>query len=465
MPRVSVAIVGGGVSGLALARHLHERQVPYQLVDAAPRLGGKFRTTHVENEHGAWLLEEGPNSFGDASKALVGLVEAAGLGDELVRAPDYAGKRFIVRAGRLVEVPAKPPLMLISQVLPLSGRLRLMLEPFISPSSSDDPEESLAEFCDRRLGRQARLGLLTPVVSGIYAGDPEELGAESAFPAMVALEREHGSLIRAAMKGSGPPNRGRLSSLRLGLAQLPDTLAETLGDAARAGCAAKQVRPVGGGYEVLLDGGERLEAGEVVLATTARATADLVESMSGEAAKELRAIKYAPMCVVHVGLPDAAVPELPGGFGFLAPRSQGVRILGAIFSSTLFPGRAPDGHHLLTIFVGGRIDREGASLTDAELRRTVLADLGLVLGVKGEPSLFSVTRWDAAIPQYVVGHKDRVERIRCALAPQRGLHLLGNWQGGIAMPACVENADTLADKIAPRGGASDGAQAGAAPRV
>jgi len=445
--RPEVVVIGGGLTGFSLAVRLHLGGKRVLLLESRSTIGGNLRTRTDENEHGQWLLDLGPNSFGDASKELIGLARDLGIEDRLVRAPDYAGKRFLFRNGGLVEVAAHPLKFLFSPLLPVSGRLRLMREPFISPRPADAREESLAEFCDRRLGKAARLKLLTPVVSGVYAGDPERLGAESAFPRMIALEREHGSLIRAAMKGSGPPSRGTLSSFDDGLELLPRAAQDLLGDSVRTDCTIESIERHGDAWKLTASDGFTVTSPTVAIAAPPHVTARLVEPIVPTVSAELDAIESPPMAVVHVGLPKDAIGSFPPGFGFLVPRDEGVRILGAIFSSQLFPGRSPDGHELLTIFTGGALDPAAATCDDAAVRDYVLSDLAKAFGDIGEPSFFSVYRWDRSIPQYVVGHKDRLTRIAAAMAPHTGLHILGNWRGGIAMPACVEAAEGLAARL------------------
>ena len=290
------------------------------------------------------------------------------------------------------------------------------------------------------------------MIGGIYAGDPAKLGAESTFPLMVGLEREHGSLIRAARKGGAMPSRGHLSSFKDGLRELPDALLAGLRDAGcavRLGTPVERIEKAGGGWLVVLASGERLPSGRVFVTAPSWRAADLVATTLPDVAKELLSIHYAAVAVVHVGVPRAGLGNVPPGFGFLVPRDEGLRILGCIFSSHLFPGRAPEGHDLFTVFVGGDLDPAGAKLSDADLRSTVTGDLRRAFGKLPEPALFEVTRWARAIPQYWVGHKDRLARIDAALAPHRGLHLLGNWRGGIAMDACVREATTLAAQFGP----------------
>ena len=441
-------VIGAGLSGLACAFHLKQAGLPVTLLDAGDTPGGNLRTKIVPADGGRWVLDLGPNSFGDGSADLMDLTRACGADASLVPAGEAAGEtRFLYRNGRILSVEPGPKL-LFSPLLPVSARLRLMCEPFIGRSRADAPEETLAQFCDRRLGRMARLKLLTPVVSGIYAGDPEKLGAESAFPAMIALEREHGSLVRAAMKGSGPPKRGRLQTFEDGLQTLPSRVAEALGDAYRPRTRVDALERAEGRWRVSLTGGETLIAEHVVLATTADAAARLLGDAAPVLAAELAGIRYAPMAVVHIGVRRDDAGNIPDAFGFLVPRDEGLRILGAIFSSRLFTGRAPEGHDLVTIFTGGDLDPQAPSLADDEILDYTLRDLRTALGGTWTPSLTEVTRWPLAIPQYVVGHKDRLTRIEAATSTVPELSLLGNWRGGIAMPNCAREGAAAAANVA-----------------
>ncbi len=443
-----VAVVGGGLSGLTAAFRLRERGSDVVLLDAGETPGGNLRTRRREDANGDWLLDLGPNSFGDGSAELMALVRDAGAADGLLPATGDAGRRWLYVRDRLREVPASPPKFLLSSLLPLSGRLRLMREPFIRPRPADAPEESLAEFCDRRLGEQARRTLLTPVVSGIYAGDPEQLGAESAFPRMVALEREHGSLIRAARAGSGPPKRGHLHSFVDGLAALPAAITAQLGD------VVESSRPVAGlartedGWTLATARGP-LTARHVILATPAWVTAGLLAQIAPAAAQELAAVDYAPMAVAHVGASAEDLGAFPAGFGFLVPRDEGLRVLGCIASSRLFAGRAPEGFDLLTVFTGGRLDPSALEESDAAIAEYVLTDLRRATGGSFARAWVEVTRWPRAIPQYQVGHGARLRRIAAATDGIAGLTLLGNWKGGIAMPDCVRQGGETALQVAP----------------
>jgi oxygen-dependent protoporphyrinogen oxidase len=445
--KTDVLVVGAGLSGLALATRVAERGMSVHVLEAAPAAGGNLRTRRLNRRDGDWLLDLGPNSFGDAAAPLMDLVRLAGLEDRVVRST-VGGRRFVWRAGWLREVPSHPLKFLTAGLLPPWGLLRLAKEPWVAPRPADAPEESLGAFCDRRLGRSARDKLLTPVVGGIYAGDPMRLGAESAFPAMVALEREHGSLLRAAMRGKGPPSRGTLSSFKDGIGELPEALARRLGESLTTSAAARTLARDGDRWRVEAGDGRTFLADTLVVTTPSAEAAGLVEPFDEALAGDLRAIEYAPMTVVHAGFKTSAVRELPPGFGFLVPRREGLRILGAIFSSRLFPGRAPAGFELITVFAGGSLDPDAMSLGDVSVHAFVEADLRRALGLSRPLALCEITRWRRAIPQYAVGHKDRVARIDELARRHKGLRLLGNWRGGIAMPDCVRNAESLAAELA-----------------
>lgn len=439
-----VLVVGGGPTGLVLAHTLKSRGVDVLLLEKRGEPGGAVRTRIVDAPGGRWLLEQGPNSFGDAQADTMGLVRALGLESRLVRSPPEADRKWLWRRGALREVPTKPQRFLLSPILSVAGRLRLVAEMLVPPRPADAGEESLAAFADRRLGREARVKMLTPVIGGIYAGDPERLGAESVFPKMVAMERRHGSLLRAARKGAGAmPSRGRLASFADGLRELPQALVAALGTSARLATPVERIERAGSGWLAVLASGERIAAGRVHVATPAWRAADLLAGAVPEVAAELRGIHYAPVAVVHVGVPREGLGRVPDGFGFLVPRDEGLRVLGCIFSSRLFPLRAPEGHELFTVFVGGDLDPDAPALGDAEIRAFVLADLRRAFGALPEPALLEVTRWPRAIPQYWLGHAARLGRIDAGVAGCRGLHLLGNWRGGIALDACVREATAV----------------------
>lgn len=446
MSDCDVLVVGAGISGLALAFRLRRNGVDARLLDAGDEPGGNLKSERVETEAGEWLLDLGPNSWSDHLGALTSLVSDAGLDAEVLEPRSDPSRRFLYLDGALTELPSKPPRLLLSGVLPWTAKLRLLAEPLVRARAPDAPEETLAAFCDRRLGRAVRERLLTPFVGGIYAGDPERLGAASAFPKLVELEREHGSLLRGARRAGPPTRRPPPCNFRGGMATLARGLADALGPHHHAGAPVRELVPAEDGWEAVTPAG-RHRTRHLVLATPAHVTSELLRPHLPEVADELAAIRYAPMVVVHVGLDRSGAGALPEGFGFLVPRGEGVRILGAVRASGLFAGRAPKGFEQLAVFVGGELDPDAALLDDAGVRDIVVRDLRTTLGTTAEPELFRVTRWPRAIPQYEVGHLDRLARIDADVARRPRLSLLGNWKGGISLPQCVQSAEDLARRL------------------
>jgi oxygen-dependent protoporphyrinogen oxidase len=461
-----VVIVGGGITGLSAAWFLHQRGVPVRLLEAAPRLGGVIDSAEAEG----FLVERGPNSTlqkpGTADDALGRLVAGAGLEARMVEAGAAGRKRYVLRGGRLQALPGGPPGFVTTGLFSWRAKARLLREPFIGCAAE---EETIAQFVERRLGREFLDYAVEPFISGVYAGDPAALSVRAAVPRIYELERAHGSLIRGAIalgkaaKGAGTP-AGRMVSFDRGMAVLPEGVGAALPEGAcRTGCRAVGLRPDGEGWEVAWEGpGESAaesgveRAGTVILALPAGAAADLLAPHSEVAARVLRSIGYAPVASLALGYERDQVGHPLDGFGFLAPRREGLRVLGGLFSSTLFAGRAPDGRVLVTAFIGGTTDPAVAALGDDELAGRVSDDLARVLDISGAPGFLRITRYAAAIPQYTLGHLERLAELDRELAPLSGLHLQASWRGGVSVADCARNGEALAQQIAD-------ARAGAAP--
>jgi oxygen-dependent protoporphyrinogen oxidase len=455
-----VVIIGGGITGLSAAWFLHQKGVRVRLLEAAPRLGGVIDSAR-DNE--GFLVERGPNSTlqkpGTADDALGRLLAGAGLEDRLVEAGAAGRKRYVLRGGRLQALPGGPPGFLTTKLFSWRAKARLLREPFIGRA---EREESIAQFVERRLGREFLDYAVEPFISGVYAGDPAALSVRAAVPRIYELERAHGSLIRGAIalgkaaKGAGTP-AGRMVSFDRGMGVLPEGIGAALpAGAVRSGCRAVRLRPDGaGGWEVAWEGpGENgVERGverarTVILALPAGAAADLVAPHSEAAARVLRSIAYAPVASLALGYDRDQVGHPLDGFGFLAPRREGLRVLGGLFSSTLFGGRAPDGRVLVTAFIGGTTDPDAAALDDEALAGCVRDDLARALDISGQPAFQRITRYAAAIPQYTLRHLDRLAELDRALEPLTGLHLQASWRGGVSVADCIRNAEALAGKIA-----------------
>jgi len=360
--------------------------------------------------------------------------------------------RFVRHKGELARVPMSPGEFLSSPFLSLGGRMRLLAEPFI-PRLRSDADENLGDFARRRLGNEIADRLVAPFVSGVWAGDPEKLSAMSAFPQLHRWEMKHGSLIKGAFaarrrsKGAPAVPRGLLSFYD-GMETLPRALADTLGDSLMLGAAAEEIRP-----EQPMPGefmwrvrvaGEDIVARNIVLAIPAYESATLVAPFMPAAAAALEAIPYVPVAAVHLGFKTALVGREPNGFGFLSTPSDNSEVMGCIWSSSLFGGRAPEGHHLFTSFMGGARREDLPGLPDNELVNRALTDLCGTMKISGRPDFVRVSRHPRGIPQYTLGHGRRVLTLLKTEKLFPGLKFGGSYIDGIAVGDIIRQATTLA---------------------
>lgn len=359
-----------------------------------------------------------------------------------------ADRRAIFVRGRVRFLPAKPPELLRSNILPWWAKLRLLLEPF-SFRGPTGVDESLGQFGRRHLGRHVTETLLDAVQTGIFGGDLERLSVRAAFPRLHQMERSHRSLLLAAkaMRRTSRAPPVRLGSFEGGLETLPRALAAALGPAVRLGVRVRGLERAGGEWQVRWDGGgERFE--RVVLALPPRISAELLRPLDPSIATALEAIHVVPISVVHLGWRPALAPD-PEGFGVLVPARERRRVLGVIFASSAYPFRAPGGGTLLTTLVGGAHGAEWAALPDAELVTLVREELRTILAVERPPDVVRIVRWPHAIPQYEVGHQGRLDAISTALRGHPHLLLAGSALRGPGIADCVREAITLAEVIAP----------------
>lgn len=441
-----ILIIGAGISGLATAWFLRERGHQVQVLEAASEPGGCLRTLARDG----FLIEAGPNSTLSKGGAFDELVRGVGLAADQIEGNPLAKRRFVVKGGAPLALPGSPIAFLRTPLFSARGKLRLLAEPFIGRA---EDEESVAQFVRRRLGQEFLDWAIDPFVSGVYAGDPEKLSARAATAKVYALEAEHGSLIKGALaralrgKASGPQPRGKLVSFRGGMQALAHAVAAALGDAVRLNAGAESLARLPDGRWQVRAGRAAYEAERIVIAVGAEQAAQLLTPLDAAPATELRAIHYPPVMSVALGFSRQQVRHPLDGFGMLIPRREQRTTLGALFSSTLFPGRAPDGRVLLTAFIGGARNAAVAGLDDGAIVGAVLADLRALLGVDGEPVFTLVNRWPRAIPQYELGHLARIERIDAALARFPGLHTRANWRDGISVADCVTNAQRFAASL------------------
>jgi oxygen-dependent protoporphyrinogen oxidase len=464
-----VAVVGGGIAGLAVA-HALRAHAPYAevvLLEASDRVGGHVRSTNVDG----YLCEAGPDGFLDNAPATLAFVESVGATGSLLPSRDEARRRFIFRRGRLHEVPLSPGGFLGTGLISPRGKLRVLAEPLSGKPPRYD--ESILHFAERHIGREAAHVLVGSMVSGVFAGDASQLSLKSCFPKMHEMEARYGSLVRAmiakgrerrsasASNGVGAP-AGRLTSFKGGMEDLVRAASASLGAAVRTRqrVTAVRMRYAGGlltgprlvgarAFSLAVDG-RLVEADAVVLAGPAHESADLLRPFAPSASTLLSGIQTAPLAVVCLGYDAAALAAARGpldGFGFLVPRGEGPRILGALWETSIYDGRAPRGKALLRVMIGGATDPDAVAIDDAELLAVVRGDLERTMGLRLAPELVHVIRHGRGIPQYTVGHARRLERLEQALAPCPGLFLAGNAYRGVSINACIEDAQQVAARV------------------
>jgi len=449
-----VLVVGGGISGLTTAFRLFTRGVGVEVVEAASRVGGVIESVRSAGT----LYERGPNSILDTSPGINELLEELGIRGERLDVSATSSRRFVVRGGALIAAPTSAPAFLGTPLFSWRAKLGLLREPFVAPASPD-LEESVAQFVVRRLGREFLDYAIEPFVAGVYAGDPAQLSLPAAFPRLHALERRYGSLIKGQILGARQraaqaekSKRAAASfAFREGLQTLTDALARGLGRV-ETGTQARSIRRDEAGAIVVTVEREgktaKRRARAVVLAVPADRAAALIRDVAPDAALALDDIPYAAVASVASVYRRSDIAHPLDGFGVLAPRVEKRRILGALFSSSMFGGRAAEDEVLLTTFLGGQRDPHLALLPDADLATIVREELSDLLGARGAPRFFTVTRWPRAIPQYTLGHIERIRRAERAQIALPGLFLCASYRGGVAVGDCIQSGLQTAARVA-----------------
>ena len=443
-----VAVVGGGIAGLAAARRLEalDPGAEVVVVEPDPVLGGKARTERV----GGFVIEAAPDSFLSRKERGVGLCEELDLGDQLIGRRPENHRTYVRRGADLLPLPEGLTGMIPtnldalerSALLSEEGRARFLAEPD-APVAPGDDDESVAAFVTRRFGRETYDALVEPLMTGIYGGDGEQLSLRATFPQLRALELDYGSLLRALPVQPASAARPPFVSLRDGMDVLVTTLVSRLERTGVVREAAVAVRRAVGGFEVDIAHGNPVRADGVVLATPAFVTAELLGRLDAELAEAHASIPYASSVVVTLAFSTDDVTPLDG-YGYVIPRAEGGDVLACTWSSQKWEARAPAGSALVRVY-GGRFGGRDLTLeTDAELVALARRELEL-LGVTAEPTLMRVQRWPLGMPQYVLGHPERVERIEALVAQHPGLAVAGAAYRGVGIPDCVASGEAAAE--------------------
>ena len=457
-----VLVIGGGVSGLSVAYWLHKQAIGVTVLEKDREVGGTMKTIH---ENG-FLVETGPNSALETTPFFREIIADCGLEDEFIYANPASANRYILKNGALLRLPLDPFSFLATDLFSFRAKVRLLKEPFVGRG---EKEESIAEFVERRLGREFLDYAIDPFVAGIFAGRPEALSVRAAFPKLYALEEKYGGLIKGMIRGSKErkarsekaKDRAESFSFKSGMQVLPSALAKRLGERVITEAAVISIAPTqgthttdgsgGSRYAVtyLHDGSEKtIGARSVVLSVPAASASVLLKPISPATADTLASIYYPPVASIFAAFHRSDVPHPVDGFGFLAPSREQRQILGSLWSSSLFPGRAPDGMVAFTTFVGGGRQPDLMNRHEKELCDLALTELKNIMQITGNNVYLRVTRWQKAIPQYELGYLANVEALERCEQRFPGLFFCSKFKGGISVGDCVKSSRDTAHRIA-----------------
>jgi len=473
-----IGIIGAGISGLTAGYKLLLDGHAVTVWESSDKYGGAIQSTRS----GEWLAEAGPNSIQDSDASVSELVNALGLGNRLLEASTEAKRRYIVRDGYPVLVPYSILSAIITPLFSFSAKLGVLKEPFRAgksgyksatdqsglnsvkvasneengsrmssqpPQTSEEPDESLADFVRRRLGQEFLDYAINPMVGGIYAGKPEKLSVKHAFSKVWSLENEFGSLIKGAIgrmkerrKSTEPKHQKRVLSFPDGLSELTDALSQKLSDHLElSALISKITRHSDNTYSLIINGAETERFDHIIYAgTTWGLSRILFEDFDGMRPEDLSDLTHAPVYSVTLGFNRDQVRHPVDGFGVLVPEVEELNILGCLFTSSIFPGRAPDDGVTLTTFVGGMRQPDLVDLDRDSLLNLVKKDLDLLLGITGDPQFVDITRWSKAIPQYEIGFNNYLNKMNEIEQSNRGFHFLGNYKNGISLDASIKSA-------------------------
>lgn len=436
-------IIGSGITALARAWRLKQQGQDCVVLESSDKVGGAIQSFR----DGSYLAEEGPNSIQvNSAEVDTFLKSVPGLAERELKASVEANKRYIVRGGKPHAVPMGPLSAITTPLWSFAGKLRVLKEPFISPIEPET-EESAADFVRRRLGNELYEYAINPLIGGIYAGNPEALSLRYAFPKLYALEQNHGGMIRgaiakmrAAKKSDTPKFDKRIISFKDGLHELPKILAEALGDSIHTGISLQSIQQQDSKWAIEWNSSAHL-FDEVVLTSPSHTLSKLPFSKSiQDSFKPLEQIDYPPVSVLSLSYKRSDIEHPLDGFGALVPECEGHSILGVLFPSSIFEGRAPEDEVLLTVFIGGERQPELAVADTEQVKKTAIAEVTQLLGISGQPTFCHHKHWPLAIPQYKLGYGEILKQIDSIESTYPGLQLRGNYRDGISLSYCIEAA-------------------------
>lgn len=445
MKNNEIAIVGAGITGLTAGWMLQKAGCHVTLFERRSWVGGAIRS---DNPHG-WLIEYGPNTLRLKNRRVQDFLKSAGLESRIEEANPNTQKRFIVKNGMLQKAPASIVDFIKTPLFSTWGKLKILKEPFIR--CVNEPDETLASFVRRRLGEEVLEYAVNPFIAGVYAGSPDRLSVKHAFPKLFQIEQESGSLtkgmIKRAVSGKNKDDiRTRLISFSNGLQELPDMLSKSI-EKIHLGTEVERVQRNRDGWEIQAGGFRYGAFDKLILNIPLYHFSEQFINGGAGILDICQITEYPPLSVVMTGYESSQIKHPLDGFGFLVPEAEERQILGSLFNSTLFPGRAPTGKVLITSFVGGSRQPELAKLDSDRIKKLVTGDLEDLLNINGEPLFFDHVFWPNSIPQYTVQYDRVYEAVEHLERQHSGLKIAGNFRGGIALPDCIVNGMDLAEEI------------------
>ncbi len=443
-----VIIGGAGISGISTAHWLKSLGHEVTVFEAADRAGGVIQTL----QHDGYLFEKGPNSFLDNAPEVFELCEDLKLENQILKQSMRTNKRYIYFDGALREVPTGPGAFVKTPLLSASAKRGLLAEVFRTSNTSKE-DESCASFVKRRFGDEIYHNLFTPFVSGVYAADPEQLSVQASFEMLYDLERRHGSITKGMLgkmlkrkKEPAKPRSKNICSFINGMQTLPDALYKSYRDIVKLNCPITRIQKHIQGMEIE-SSWMKEQCDALVLTAPADVTGNLLQDLIPETGAYFQSIPYNKLTVLGLGYKRDQIKHPCDGFGFLVPRKQDIRILGSIWGSSLFANRAPGGERAFSVFLGGGLDPEAYDLSDEEMIALANRDLKNAVGVEGEPVVRHVFRWERAIPQYPIGHAQKLNQLNDALKALPGLYITGNFIKGISVNDCIANGKKTAMRV------------------
>lgn len=452
MKQKRIVVIGAGISGLATAFQLQQAGLDVTVLEKNNQPGGAMDSRNIDG----YLVDFGPNSGLETSPVIRKLVDDIGLSDEMIYANQEGNKRYILRDNKLNALPTSPPAFFKSKLFSTKAKIRLMKEPFVG-KSKDGYYQSISEFVSRRLGQEFLDYAINPFVAGVYAGDPDKLSVKSAFPKLYALEEKYGGLIKGMIKGAKERKKrneeskqnAKMFSFKNGMQAFPITLAAKINNV-KYGCSVNSVEKSENGYSLSYnqDGQDfNLETDMILSTIPAYVAAGLFGELDENVKTHLNEIYYPPVMVYYLGFNKSDILQPLDGFGYLIPKLENKKYLGALWSSVIFNDRAPENLASFTIFIGGARSPELFGGNEEDLLKDVTEDFKKTMGISADPVFKTKRFWNRAIPQYNIGHIEHENYFEKFEKENPGIFLSGNYRGGISVGDCLKNSEIVKDRI------------------